>query len=80
MTTNTCSNWTRVTVFVGFLGVICGSLAFAGDLLEKFLRWFDWLAPVPGLSGLLILALFPITCLVVLLLLSWVFEGFRSNR
>ena len=70
----------RVTVFAGVFGVICGSLALAGELLGNFLRWFDWLAPVPGLSGLLILALFPISCLVVLLLLRWVFEGFQSNR
>lgn len=69
----------RVTAVMGMLGVVCGSVALAGDLLGKFLRWLDWLAPVPGLSGLLILAFFPITCLVVLLVLGWVFEGFRNK-
>jgi len=49
------------------------------DALGAFLRWFDLLAPKPGLSGLLILAAFPIGFLLAAYAAHWVITGFQPR-
>ena len=47
---------------------------------EAVLRWFDHLAPKPGLSGLALLALAPVLFLIVVAIGRWVSVGFAREN
>lgn len=47
--------------------------------LKDLLHWFDFLSPVPGLSGLALLALFPVLVLALFFGVTWVVAGFTGE-
>ena len=47
---------------------------------KAVLRWFDHLAPKPGLSGLALLALAPVLFLIVVAIGRWVSAGFARQN
>jgi hypothetical protein len=64
------------------LALLAGSallLGFAGPGLQALLVWIDFLAPIPGLSGLAILMSLPIATFAVLFALDWILSGFRED-
>jgi len=54
-------------------------LSTTGGAMLRFLRWFDFLAPVPGLSGIAILAVSPVIFLLFVFVAHWVFTGFAGR-
>lgn len=74
------TGWVRLGVVVGAL--VLGSLAMTAvnDLLHGFLPWIDRLAPKPGLSGLLLLALSPVIFLALASIVAWVLAGFAARE
>ncbi|MEM7406219.1 MAG: hypothetical protein AAF458_13045 [Pseudomonadota bacterium] len=72
------NGWQRLAICLLALLAGWSAMPFLSLASEAALRWFDHLAPMPGLSGLVLLALAPIGFLVFVAALRWVLTGFRA--
>lgn len=69
----------RSALAICLLSAVYAIFAATGGTLAGFLRWFDFLSPVPGLSGLVILALAPVLVLAFFFAVQWVWTGFSAQ-
>jgi hypothetical protein len=69
----------RAGVVAGVIWFICFMLTVANSGIQVVLRWIDMLSPVPGLSGVAIIILFPAATLLVFVLVNWVCVGFEPR-
>ena len=72
------NGWTRMLIVTACAATGYVVLALLWEELQSLLRWIDWLAPRPGLSGIALLALSPIAFMVLVAIAHWVNLGFKS--
>ena len=72
--------WKRLLGVLGCAGLGVIAAVVFKDALYSVLRWVDMLAPKPGLSGLLLLALAPVAFLLLAALMRWILVGFGPDE
>ncbi|MDP6705516.1 MAG: hypothetical protein QF893_04150 [Alphaproteobacteria bacterium] len=69
----------RSGIAISFSGAVLAILAAMSDALWDFLKWFEFLSPVPGLSGVTILAVSMVIFLLFVFVIQWVVTGFAEQ-
>ena len=69
----------RAAVVVAAAAALIVLVVATGGSIERFLHWIDFLAPMPGLSGLALLVLFPLAAAALFFAVNWVVAGFAGD-
>ena len=73
------NGWARLGVITATAVAVVAAPDPFCDFIGDALRFVDMLAPKPGLSGLLLLALSPVAFLALLFLGQWIIDGFHPR-
>ena len=69
----------RSGIVISLSGAVYAIFAATGGTLGSFLRWFEFISPLPGLSGIAILAAGLVLFLLFNFVVNWVFAGFAGQ-
>ena len=72
--------WIRLITFLIAIVALSATYGIWIEWARATLHWVDHLAPKPGISGLLLLALSPAAFLIVVFILRWIARGFKAPR
>lgn len=76
--TDNHQGWIRLMTSLIATAALSATYGIWVEWVRAALHWVDHLAPKPGISGLLLLALSPVAFLVVVFILRWIAKGFKA--
>ena len=68
----------KVAVLVASALALIATAGYWTELLKALLRWIDFLAPKPGLSGLFLLGLLPFGFVALCVIVEWAMKRSAS--
>ena len=60
--------------------VLVATFGYWSELFKSLLKWIDYLAPSPGLSGLLLLGMLPLGFVLLCVLAEWLLAVRKKQR